>query len=91
MILLDVNILVHAYNVHSPNHHRISSWLKSTLAGSRPIGLSWVTILGFLRITTHRSIFKEPLQVQVVIRTIRAWLARVNAQPRHIEMPGVDA
>ena len=22
---------------------------------------------------------------------IRAWLARVKAQPRHVEMPGVDA
>jgi hypothetical protein len=80
MILPDVNILVHAHNVHSPDHARIKAWWYSALTGARPIGLPWATILGFLRITTHRSIFKEPLPVATAFRAIRGWLALPHVQ-----------
>lgn len=80
MILPDVNVLVHAHNVHSPNHAAVKAWWRTALAGSRPIGLPWATTLGFLRITTHRSIFKEPLPVEVASRNIRRWLALPQVQ-----------
>lgn len=80
MILPDVNVLIHAHNIHSPQHLVLKSWWKSALANSRPIGLPWVTLLGFLRTTTHRSIFKEPLPVETAMRGIRGWLALSQVQ-----------
>ncbi len=80
MILPDVNVLVHAHNVHSPQHPILKAWWRSVLANSRSIGLPWITMLGFLRITTNRSIFKEPLPVATAVRGMRAWLAFPNVQ-----------
>ncbi len=85
MILPDVNVLVHAHNIHSPQHQALKAWWRRAIANPRPIGLPWVTMLGFLRITTHRSIFKEPLTATAAIRGIRGWLALPNVQ---ILMPG---
>jgi toxin-antitoxin system PIN domain toxin len=91
VIVPDVNILVHAHNVHSPDHAQVKAFWHGALVGSRPVGLSWVAILGFLRITTHRSIFKEPLPVTTAARSIRGWLSLPNVEiltpgERHAEI-----
>lgn len=80
MILVDVNILVTAHNRLSPNHLPVKSWWTETLNHSPSVALPWITLLGFLRITTHRSIFQDPLPVSTAIMTIRDWLALPNVQ-----------
>lgn len=80
MILVDVNILVTAHNRLSPNHLPLKSWWAKTLDLSPSVALPWITLLGFLRITTHRSIFRDPLPVSTAVLTIRDWLALPNVQ-----------
>ena len=76
MILPDINLLVHAYNSESPVHDGARSWWEGLLNGSRPVGLPWVTILGFVRIATHRQVLASPLAVGAACGRARAWLAR---------------
>ncbi len=75
MIIPDVSILIHAYNSESSRHKAARDWWERTLTLSRPVGLPWVTILGFLRIMTHRSILQNPMYPVDAIRRIRSWLA----------------
>lgn len=75
MILPDVNVLVHAHNADSPAHPSARRWWDGCLAGSEGVGLAWATILGFIRITTHRRIVAAPLPVPVVTERIDSWLA----------------
>lgn len=91
MILPDINLLVHAYNADSPSHAVARAWWERLLNGTQPVGLAWVTILGFLRIVTHRQVFAHPLPAADACAPPRAWLAQpyvaiVDPGPRHAEI-----
>ena len=74
MILPDVSVLVHAYNADSAVFHRARDWWRGCLGGTQGVGLPWVSILGFVRITTHRSILRNPLPVSEVTALVDGWL-----------------
>ncbi len=76
MILPDINLLVHAYNSESPVHGAARAWWEGLLNDTRPVGLTWVAMLGFIRIATHRQILTNPLAVAQACGHARAWLAR---------------
>src|SRR6266446_5902361 len=75
MIVPDVSLLIHAYNSDSAKHRAARKWWEQTLTLPRPVGLPWVTILGFIRIMTHRAILKNPMYPADAIRRARSWLA----------------
>ncbi len=52
MILLDANLLIYAYDSLATEHSKARSWLERRFSGTEDIGLSWVTVLAFLRIAT---------------------------------------
>jgi uncharacterized protein len=83
LIIPDVNLLVHAYNSDSPLHAEARSWWEELLNGTRPVGLAWVAVLGFLRITTHRQILAQPLPVSSACTRARAWLSRPYVSVLH--------
>ena len=80
MILPDVSILVHAYNSGSLHHDAARAWWEETLTLPRPIGLPWVSILGFVRIGTNRGILKNPLFPMEAAAHVRRWLAAPGVQ-----------
>jgi uncharacterized protein len=91
VILPDVNLLIHAYNTESPVHASARGWWEELMNGSQPVGLAWVVILGFVRITTHRQVLRNPLPVATACGCAQAWLARpcvsvVNPGERHAEI-----
>lgn len=83
MILPDVNVLVHAHNLDSPFHDRARSWWQDCLAGPHGVGLAWVAMLGFLRISTHRRILERPLDAETVFAWIEGWLALPHVHVVH--------
>lgn len=91
MILPDLNLLVYAYNSDAPAHKRAKAWWEACLTESRPVGLPWAVILGFLRLMTSRSVLVDPFTPQEAIGRIRSWLERPQVQilqpgSRHIEL-----
>jgi toxin-antitoxin system PIN domain toxin len=74
VLIPDINILVHAYNVDAREHAVAREWWERTLTQSRPVGMPWATALGFIRISTHRAILNSPMPTKDAIRTVRAWL-----------------
>jgi hypothetical protein len=74
VIVPDVNLLVHAYNSGSPVHARARSWWERSLGDPAPVGLAWVVILGFIRITTHPRILAHPLSATHACGHAEAWL-----------------
>jgi toxin-antitoxin system PIN domain toxin len=80
MISPDVNVLIHAYNNRALHHQAASVWWEQTLTLNRPVGLSWNTILAFLRITTRRGVLADPLPPAAAIRYVRSWLAVPGVQ-----------
>ena len=91
MILPDINLLLHAYNAESPVHAAARAWWEGLLNSTRPVGLSWVVVLGFIRITTHRQVLASPLPVATACAHARAWLAQpyvdvLDPSARHAEI-----
>jgi uncharacterized protein len=80
MIIPDVNILVHAYNPNSAGHAQVRQWWEETLNQSRPVALPWISILGFIRVSTHRRILENPMFPAQAIRVVRSWLEIRNVQ-----------
>ena len=76
MILPDVNLLVHAYNSQSRVHDKAVAWWEELLNGTQAVGLAWVALLGFIRITTHRQILARPLPATTACRVVQSWLTR---------------
>lgn len=76
MILVDVNLLLYAVNQDLPQHARSRAWLEDVLSGSENVGLPWVVILAFLRLTTSTQVFERPLSVERAVAYVEEWLAQ---------------
>jgi uncharacterized protein len=78
MIVPDINILVHAYNLEAREHRPARAWWENALGSSQPIGLPWVSILGFIRVTTLPRITRHPLYPREATGYVKGWLASPN-------------
>lgn len=74
MILIDANLLIYAINADSPHHERARPWLERVLSGSAPVGLPWIVILAFVRITTRAGIMGRPLAPPDALAYVDSWL-----------------
>lgn len=89
MKLLDLNLVLYAYDESSPRHRAARSWMSRALSGSETVGLPWAVVLGFVRLSTKPRIFSTPLSVDeafTVVEGILAAPAATLAQetPRHL-------
>lgn len=80
MQIPDINILVYAYDADAPHHRDALAWWEDTLSGSHQVGMPWLVVLGFLRITTHRRILRKPMIVTEAVKAVRSWLDHPDVQ-----------
>ena len=80
MIVPDVNLLLYAYDDQSRYHAAASAWWQATLTGGRHVGLTWHTMLGFVRMTTNPRIYDAPMTPVNAIRHVRLWLDQPGAE-----------
>jgi toxin-antitoxin system PIN domain toxin len=76
--LFDVNLLLYAYNTNAREHQRAARWLSDLLSGTAKVGLSWETILAFLRLATTPRLFARPLELDEALGIVGIWLALDN-------------
>ncbi len=81
MILVDANILIYAIDADSPHHGRAKLWLEDALSGAGWIGLPWIVVLAFLRITTRAGIMRRPLPTQDALAYVDSWFGQPNVRP----------
>jgi toxin-antitoxin system PIN domain toxin len=91
MIIPDVNLLIYAYNSDAPHHAAAKAWWEDLLSSDLPVGLAWATMLGFIRLMTHRAVLLMPLEPERAGTIVRSWHSRPNVTvvepgPRHLEL-----
>ncbi len=74
MKVVDLNILLYAINEDAPQHPRARRWWESTLDDDEPVGLPWVVVLGFLRLTTRSGLLPRPLTPKQALDTVEEWI-----------------
>jgi len=83
VIVPDINLLVHAYNQGAPVHRAARVWLEGLMSEATPVGLPWVTALGFIRITTHPRIMGNPFTPETACSTVESWLRQPQVTLLH--------
>ena len=81
MILIDANLLIYAVNLDSHHHRRAREWLEETLSGATSVGLPWICLLAFLRITTRPGILVHPLTSDKATGFVESWLDQPFVDP----------
>ncbi len=75
MLVPDLNLILYAHDPQSRQHEEARQWWEELLNSGRPVGLAWVTILGFLRLVTHARLAANPMTPEAAIRRVKSWLA----------------
>ena len=78
---VDVNVLLYASDVGSPHHTRASAFLAARPSDPELFCLAWPTVMAYLRIGTHPSIFAAPLTPAEALANVRALLALPQVRP----------
>lgn len=74
MFVVDANVLIYATNEDAQRHEAARRWLDEALNGATTVGLSWASLLAFLRITTRSGILPRPLTVDDACDVVDVWL-----------------
>ena len=75
MVIVDVNLLLYAYDTAAPHHRRSAEWLAETVDSGETIGIPWHCVMAFLRITTASFGAKRPLPMAQAVSIIDGWFA----------------
>ena len=83
MILIDANLLLYGYATGTEHHERARQWLEEVFSEPAPVGLAWLGILAFLRISTHPRIFASPLSIAEAVSAVTSWLTQPSVRILH--------
>ena len=81
MILVDANLLIYAVDADSPSHQKARRWLERVLSGTTRVGLPWIVILAFLRVTTRPGLVRNPLSPEKALAYVESWLEQPFVAP----------
>jgi toxin-antitoxin system PIN domain toxin len=87
MKLVDANVLVNAANADAREHASARKWIEAAFLGTEPIGLAWIVLLAFIRVSTRRGLLVRPVTIADAFRLVEDWLSAHNAVVVH---PGED-
>ncbi|MGA3159640.1 MAG: type II toxin-antitoxin system VapC family toxin [Terracidiphilus sp.] len=74
MIVLDVNLLIYAYDKTCNEHDRARAWVEGVFSGDETVGLPWQTISAFLRILTYPGSLGECFTMPQALGIVEQWL-----------------
>jgi uncharacterized protein len=77
---LDVNVLLYASDRSSDRHDAARAFLDSCAAQPEVLCLTWPTLISYVRIATHPSIFAAPLAPEEALANIGALIALPHAR-----------
>ena len=88
MKVIDTNLLVYAYMPEAQHHPAARRWLEQALTQGEAVGLTWHSVLGFVRIVTDGRIFRVPLPLEHAVAVVDEWLQQQSVElvlptPRH--------
>ena len=64
MILPDSNLLLYAFDAGAKRHVEARAWLEDVLNGREQLGMAWVVLLAFIRISTNPTALRKALSLE---------------------------
>lgn len=75
MILVDANLLIYAIDQEFVHHAKAHAWVEQILSETTPVGIAWIVVLAFLRITTLQRLTRNALSPARAVAYVDSWLA----------------
>jgi uncharacterized protein len=75
MILVDANLLIYAKGADLPQHRGAAAWFESVVQEGMRLGLPWMSLLAFLRVSTNPRLFTQPLTMTAAWAQVEEWLS----------------
>ena len=91
MIILDSNVLLYSAHLDFAQHQTAKTFLETELKNKEFIGIPWVSILAFIRLSTNLKTLKVRLSPQQALDRVDVWLNHPNVStpepgPRHFQI-----
>ena len=87
MMFPDVNVLLFSVEEDNPFHATAKHWLEAAFNSGPGVGLAWLVLIGFVRLSTQPRILRRPLTVADSLATLNAWIAHPKSK---IVQPGAS-
>jgi uncharacterized protein len=84
-VLVDANILLYSVDTTSRFHAPADRWVTDALNGTRRVGIPWMSVAAFLRISTNPRASRHPLTPAEAWQHVEGWL---DAPAAWIPQPG---
>jgi uncharacterized protein len=81
MILIDTNILIYAVDNTAPQHFKARAWVEETFSGNTPVGLPWIVLVGFIRVSTNHRAMRAPMSVEQSLKYTDQFLQHPHVTP----------
>ncbi len=78
MKLLDVNVLLYAYDSSAAHHNACRQWLTAAFNSDETLEIPWQTVFGFVWIATNPRAVRQPLAGPEACAIVASWLDRPN-------------
>ncbi|MEX2626896.1 MAG: TA system VapC family ribonuclease toxin [Ilumatobacteraceae bacterium] len=73
-MLVDANILLYSVDQDSPFHEAAHDWMAAALNGPQRVGIPWMSLNAFVRITTNPRALAHPLTAAEAWEFVEEWL-----------------
>lgn len=80
MRIVDTSVLLPAVSPSLPQHAAARTALEAAINGERTVGLTWVVVNAFLRLTTKPGLFESPLSIGEAWELVDAWREHPNVR-----------
>jgi len=78
--IVDTSVLLPAVSPSLPQHAPARRALEAAINDERPVGLTWVVVNAFLRLTTKPGLFERPLTIDAAWELVDGWREHPNVQ-----------
>ncbi len=80
MRIVDTSVLLPAVSPSLPHHAVARAALEAAINSERPVGLTWVVVNAFLRLTTKPGLFERPLTIDEAWELVDGWREHPNVR-----------
>jgi toxin-antitoxin system PIN domain toxin len=77
---IDANILLYASDAESPLRDKALAFVSGWADGPSIVYLFWPTVMAYLRLSTHASVFRRPLKVEEALANIGELIDRAHVR-----------
>lgn len=74
MTILDANVLVFLHNEDAPQHAKCKEWIENVVGSGELIGIPWICLMAFLRITTAPGLMSQPISIEDAAKIVSDWI-----------------